>query len=365
MTRDDVSANGPGRGSAAPGGGATAAGAGVAGARVAREPFGALAGGEAIERFTLANPGGASVSVLTYGGVVQRVELPDRHGRRANVVLGFDDLAGYTSAEYAAAMPYFGAIIGRYGNRIAGGRFTLDGRVVTLPLNQPPNSLHGGELGFHVRVWDAEPVPGGVRLRRRSPDGECGYPGTLDVAVTYTLDAGDRLRIDYAATTDAPTVVNLTNHAYWNLAGAGTIQAHELRIAASRYTPVDATLIPTGELAPVEGTPLDFRRLRAIGDYGYDHNWVLDRDGDGLVEAAWLRDPGSGRTLTISTTEPGIQFFAGLLLDVGPYGHGAGLALETQHFPDSPNRPQFPATVLRPGEVYTSTTVVAFGADHA
>jgi aldose 1-epimerase len=271
------------------------------------------------------------------------------------VVLGYGELDGYTSEAYAASMPYYGAIIGRYGNRIAGARFSLDGRTYELPANNGPNSLHGGELGFHVRVWDAEPVPGGVRLTRTSRDGECGYPGNLEVAVTYALDAGDRLRIDYAATTDAPTVVNLTNHAYWNLAGGGTIDGHELRIGASRYTPVDAALIPTGELADVAGTPMDFRAARTIGAYDYDHNWVLD-GGD----AAFLRDPASGRTLTISTSEPGLQFYAGGMLETPR----AGLALETQHFPDSPNRPDFPSTVLRPGETFSSSTVLAFGADH-
>jgi aldose 1-epimerase len=316
--------------------------------RVSGEPFGALPDGTPIERFTLVNPRGTTVAVLTYGGIVQRVELGG-----VNVVLGYDDLASYTSAAYAASMPYYGAIIGRYGNRIAGARFTLDGRTYELPANNGPNSLHGGELGFHVRAWDAEPVPGGVRLTRTSPDGECGYPGTLDVAVTYALDAEDRLRIHYAATTDAPTVVNLTNHSYWNLAGGGSIDDHELRIAASRYTPVDAELVPTGELAGVAGTPMDFREARRIGSYDYDHNWVLDGD-------AWLRDPSSGRTLTISTTEPGLQFYAGGMLSTPR----AGLALETQHFPDSPNRPDFPTTVLRPGETYSSTTVLAFGVDH-
>jgi aldose 1-epimerase len=202
-------------------------------------------------------------------------------------------------------------------------------------------------------VWDPEPVPGGVRLSRTSPDGECGYPGNLDVAVTYTLDAEDRLRIDYAATTDAPTVVNLTNHSYWNLAGTGTIDDHELRIAASRYTPVDAALIPTGELAQVDGTPMDFRQPRRIGSHPYDHNWVLEGD-------VQLRDPASGRTLTITTTEPGVQFYTGGMLS----RPRAGLALETQHFPDSPNRPDFPPTVLRPGETFSSTTTLAFGVDH-
>jgi aldose 1-epimerase len=318
--------------------------------RVSREPFGALPDGREIERFVLVNPRGTAVSLLTYGGIVQRVELGG-----VNVVLGYGELDGYTSEAYAASMPYYGAIIGRYGNRIAGARFSLDGRTYELPANNGPNSLHGGELGFHVRVWDAEPVPGGVRLTRTSRDGECGYPGNLEVAVTYALDAGDRLRIDYAATTDAPTVVNLTNHAYWNLAGGGTIDGHELRIGASRYTPVDAALIPTGELADVAGTPMDFRAARTIGAFDYDHNWVLD-GGD----AAFLRDPASGRTLTISTSEPGLQFYAGGMLETPR----AGLALETQHFPDSPNRPDFPSTVLRPGETFSSSTVLAFGADH-
>jgi aldose 1-epimerase len=315
---------------------------------VSRAPFGTLPDGARIERFTLVNARGTVVCVLTYGGIVQRVELGG-----VNVVLGFDDLDSYTSAAYAASMPYYGAIIGRYGNRIAGARFTLDGRTFALPANNGPNSLHGGELGFHVRVWEAEAVPGGVRLTRVSPDGECGFPGSLDVAVTYTLDDEDRLGIAYVATTDAPTVVNLTNHSYWNLAGGGTIDAHELRISASRYTPVDDVLIPTGELAEVAGTRLDFRSARRIGDFPYDHNWVLDGD-------VWLRDPASGRTLTITTSEPGVQVYAGDALDAPR----SGLALETQHFPDSPNRPGFPSTVLRPGETFSSSTTLVFGVDH-
>jgi aldose 1-epimerase len=316
--------------------------------RVSRASFGALPDGTPVERFALVNARGTSVAVLTYGGIVQRVELGG-----VNLALGYDELESYTSEAYAASMPYYGAIIGRYGNRIAGAKFTLDGRTYALPANNGPNSLHGGERGFHVRVWDPEPVPGGVRLSRTSPDGECGYPGTLDVAVTYTLDAEDRLRIDYAATTDAPTVVNLTNHSYWNLAGTGTIDDHELRIAASRYTPVDAALIPTGELAQVDGTPMDFRQPRRIGSHPYDHHWVLEGD-------VQLRDPASGRTLTITTTEPGVQFYTGGMLS----RPRAGLALETQHFPDSPNRPDFPPTVLRPGETFSSTTTLAFGVDH-
>src|SRR3954469_25923519 len=265
---------------------AVSANASAALTRRARAAFGTTPHGPPVERFALVNPRGTSVAVLTYGGIVQRVELGG-----VNLALGSDELESYTSEAYAASMPYYGAIIGRYGNRIAGARFTLDGRAYALPANNGPNSLHGGELGFHVRAWEGEPVPGGVRLTRTSPDGECGYPWNLDVAVTYTLDAEDRLRIDYAATTDKPTVVNLTNHSYWNLAGTGTIDDHELRIAASRYTPVDAALIPTGELAPVDGTPMDFRQPRRIGSHPYDHNWVLEGD-------IGLRDPASGRTLT-------------------------------------------------------------------
>jgi aldose 1-epimerase len=313
---------------------------------------GTLPDGRSVERYTLTNARGMRVAVLTYGGILQRVEVPDAHGEIANVTLGFDDLAGYLSPAYLANTPFFGAIIGRYGNRIARGRFTLDGETYELPLNHPPNSLHGGFTGFHTRLWAAEEIAGGVRLTRTAADGENGYPGRLDVAVGYRLDDENRLTISYAASTDKPTVVNLTNHAYWNLAGRGTIAGHVLQINAARYTPVDDTLIPTGELAPVAGTEMDFRRPRAIGaDTVYDHNWVLD---DRV--AAILHDPSSGRTLTIETTEPGLQFFSGHTLTPPR----AGLALETQHFPDAPNQPAFPSTVLRPGERYTSETVLTF-----
>ncbi|WP_432491857.1 aldose epimerase family protein [Kineococcus gypseus] len=353
---------------------------------VTSEPWGTLPDGTAVERWTLAN-GDVTARVLTYGGILQTLELGGRRGRGGrgtNVVLGFDDLAGYVEGNNPG--PYFGALIGRYGNRIAGGRFTLDGQQYQVPLNDGENSLHGGTDSFDKRVWAAEPVTGpdrtvGVRLRLVSPDGDQGYPGELTVEVTYLLDHFGRLRLDYLATTDAPTVVNLTNHTYWNLAGegSGTIYDHELTMRASRYTPVDETLIPTGELAPVEGTPMDFRRPTAIGarirqpfeqilfGQGYDHNWVLDRrTEDELEEVAVLRDPRSGRTLKISTTEPGLQFYSGNFLDgtlVGTsgtvYRQGDGLALETQHFPDSPNQPAFPSTVLRPGEEYRTTTVFA------
>jgi aldose 1-epimerase len=314
--------------------------------------------------------------------------VPDAAGEVENVVLGYADLEGYV----IEGDPYFGSLIGRYGNRIAGGRFALDGQTYQLPLNDGPNTLHGGPGGFSERVWTATDVSdaevAALQLELVSDDGDQGFPGTLTTTVTYTLDAESRLTVHYEATTDAPTVVNLTQHTYWNLAGEGSgdVYDHELQLNASGYTPVDETLIPTGEVAPVEGTPFDFREPTAIGarireadqqllyGQGYDHNWALDREDDGaregsdsedaLEEAAVLHDPDSGRTLTISTTEPGIQFYSGNFLNgtlVGTggtvYRQGDGLALETQHFPDSPNQPDFPSTVLNPGEVYDSTTV--------
>ncbi|WP_328538947.1 aldose epimerase family protein [Streptomyces sp. NBC_00344] len=316
------------------------------------EPFGRLADGTPVHRWTLER-GGTRVRVLTYGGIVQSVDVPDREGARTGVALGFADLAGYLERPG----PYLGALVGRYANRIAGGVFTLDGQTYRLARNNPPNSLHGGDLGFDKRVWEAEPAGAyGVRLSRVSPDGEEGFPGRLPVTVTYSLDGNGALRIAYEATTDAPTVVNLTNHSYWNLAGAdsGSAAGHELRISASRITPVDEHLIPTGELAPVEGTRFDFRAPRKAGP-GYDHNYVLDGP-----DAAELYDPGSGRVLTVTTTEPGIQLYTGDHLDDGPFGAGDGIALETQHFPDAPNRPDFPSAVLRPGGVYASETVYGF-----
>ena len=349
---------------------------------IGREPFGEV-DGQRIDRFTLVNSRGLRVEILSYGGIIRAIWAPDHDGRLANITLGFADLATYLEQND----PYFGCIAGRYANRIAKGLFTIDGQSYQLPTNDGQNHLHGGMRGFDKRVWDAgeirEEDAAGVRLTRISPDGEEGYPGTLTAAVTYLLDDDDRLRIDYRAETDRPTIVNLTNHTYWNLAGEGTgsVEDHVLWFAASRYTPVDASLTPTGELAPVRTTPFDFTTPTAIGarirdahpqllaGRGYDHNMVLDREpGDVTsIAAAVLRDPGSGRTLTVWTTEPGIQFYSGGYLDgthVGSsgrtYRQGDGIALETQHFPDSPNQLGFPATVLRPGEVYTSSTVFAF-----
>ena len=318
------------------------------------EHFGTLPDGTPVHRWTLERAG-VRVRVLSYGGIVQSVEIPDREGRTGNVVLGFAGLDGYLDCPG----PYFGALIGRYANRIAGGRFPLDGVTYALEPNNAPNSLHGGERGFDKRVWDVEPVEHGLRLSRVSPHGEEGFPGRLEVAATYTLGADGSLRIAYEAGTDAPTIVNLTNHSYWNLAGSGTASGHELRLAASLYTPVDADLIPTGEQADVTGTRFDFRQARKVGT-GYDHNFVLV---GGVTqtprEVAELYDPASGRVLTVTTTEPGLQLYTGDHLPA-PFAPGDGVALETQHFPDSPNRPDFPSTVLRPGGVFRSETTYGF-----
>ncbi|MEU3945247.1 aldose epimerase family protein [Streptomyces sp. NPDC029526] len=319
------------------------------------ELFGTLSDGTPVHRWTLERAG-VRVRVLSYGGIVQDVEAPDRAGRTGSVVLGFPGPEGYV--EHRGL--YLGAVIGRYANRIGGARFRLDGREHVLTPNEGAHSLHGGEGGFDRRIWEVTPDGGhGLRLTRVSPDGEDGFPGRLEAAVTYTLDERGALSIAYEAVTDAPTVVNLTSHTYWNLAGSGGAGGHELRLAASRYTPVDTGLIPTGELRDVDGTPYDFRRARPAG-YGYDHNFVLDKGvTPAPEEAAELYDPASGRVLTVSTTEPGIQVYTADHLSP-PFAPGDGIALETQHFPDSPNRPDFPSTVLRPGEVYRSETEYAF-----
>jgi aldose 1-epimerase len=364
------------------------------GVTVTKESTGESVNDQPVDRYTLSN-GRMTVKVLTYGGIIEELWVPDRRGREANVTLGFKDVAGYRSDAYIKSNPYFGALIGRYGNRIAKGRFTLDGTEYSLDINNPPNSLHGGFEGFNRKVWDASIIPGGVELKYHSPAGEgctpsmpstppctTGYPGDVDTTVDYTLNKRNDLRIDYRATTTAPTVLNLTNHAYWNLAGegSGTIYDHLLRLNANSFTPVDSTLIPTGEIRSVAGTPFDFRSFHAIGERirgndeqlvfgrGYDHNWVLNPPRHaGLNTAAQLLDPRSGRMLTISTDQPGIQFYSGNFLDGTLYGtsgrqyrQGDGLALETQHYPDSPNHPNFPSTRLDPGQTYRSTTVYGF-----
>ncbi|MFE9673124.1 aldose epimerase family protein [Streptomyces sp. NPDC006259] len=320
------------------------------------EHFGTLSDGTPVHRWTLERAG-VRVRVLSYGGIVQSVEVPDREGHRADVVLGFGDLDGYVTHPE----PYLGALVGRYANRIAGARFPLDEVTYALAPNNGPNSLHGGERGFDKRVWDVEPVEHGLRLSRVSPHGEEGFPGRLEVTATYTLDASGALRLRYEAVTDEPTVVNLTNHSYFNLSGSGNAGGHELRLAASRYTPVDDDLIPTGEPAGVADTRFDFRTARKV-ESGLDHNFVLDKAVTAEpVEVAELYDPASGRVLTVATTEPGIQVYTADHLGE-PFEPGEGVALETQHFPDSPNRPDFPSTELRPGGVYRSETVYGFSA---
>jgi aldose 1-epimerase len=348
--------------------------------------------GKAVEQVTLKNANGMEVQAITYGGIITSLKVPDRAGKLGDVVLGFDQ-----SNQYFAdpPPPFFGAIIGRYGNRIAKGAFALDFKRYVLAKNNNENHLHGGNKGFDKVLWSVatKETPAGASaiFTRTSPDGEEGYPGALAVRVTYTLTDKNELIVEYHATTDKPTVVNLTQHSYFNLAGEGSgdILGHQLTLNADRYTPVDATLIPTGELAPVAGTPFDFRQPTAIGarinqdnaqlknGKGYDHNWVLNKytgpiAGRGsmvLNLAARLTDPKSGRTLEIKTTEPGIQFYSGNFLDgtiKGKNGHvyalRTGLCLETQHFPDSPNHKNFPSTELRPGKAYDSKTVFTFSA---
>ena len=350
-------------------------------AGVQRASFGELPDGREVELFTLTNVHGIQVRAMTYGAIITSIQTPDRAGKRADIVLGFDSLAGYV-----AGSPYFGAVVGRYANRIARGQFTLDGVTYHLARNNGPNSLHGGARGFDKVLWTAEPFQNdstsGVMFRYESPDGEEGYPGSVSVQVTYTLANTDELIVAYEASTTKPTPLNLSQHTYWNLHGdgQGTILDHLLTLNASAFTPVDSTLIPTGQLAPVTGTPFDFRQPTAIGarigdadeqlrfGRGYDHNWVLDPAAPGaLTPAARLEDPVSGRRIDIKTTEPGVQFYSGNFLDGTikgkdgrVYEHRTGLCLETQHFPDSPNHPNFPSTILRPGQRYRSQTVMAF-----
>jgi aldose 1-epimerase len=345
--------------------------------KVTSQPFGKMPDGTPVEIYTLSD-GGFEARIATYGGVVVSLKAPDRNGKTADVVLGFDDLDGYVSNFNGPANAFFGAIIGRYANRIAHASFTLDGQKYSLPHNDGDNTLHSGTHGFNNVVWKAKPVADGVELGYQSPDGESGFPGNLSATVRYTLVKGD-LRIEYSATTDKDTVVNLTNHSYFNLAGQGDILKNELTLHASRFTPVNAALIPTGELKAVEGTPFDFRKATAVGariaaddeqlhlGHGYDHNWVLESGGGKLTAAAEVYDPMSGRVLTVLTDQPGIQFYTGNFLNGTIQGKGgkpdelhAALCLETQHFPDSPNHPDFPTTELKPGEHYHSITVYRF-----
>jgi aldose 1-epimerase len=344
---------------------------------IKKEPFGKMTNGTPIDLYTLTNTSGLQAKITTYGGAVVSLLVPDRDGKLDDVVLGFETLE-----EYVEKSPFFGCITGRYANRIAKGKFTLNGAAYTLAQNDGPNHLHGGVKGFDKVVWSAqEKSDDGLELTYLSKDGEEGYPGNLSVEVTYTLTNDDELRIDYLATSDEDTVINLTNHTYFNLAdgGAGDILGHELMINADRFTPVDGTQIPTGELRSVAATPMDFRRMTAIGarigqddeqlrlGLGYDHNWVLNRSDGALALAAKVQEPTSGRVMQVYTTEPGIQFYSGNFLDGSITGKGGkvygkrhGLCLETQHFPDSPNQPNFPSTVLKPGETYQTTTIYRF-----
>ncbi len=348
--------------------------------RIMKQEFGKTQDGVAVQLYTLRNTKGVRIAITNYGGIITSIVVPDREGRAGDIVLGFDTLDGYLKGH-----PYFGAIIGRYGNRIGKARLSLDGVEYRLAQNDGDNHLHGGLKGFDKVVWHAREYADAagqhLALHYRSRDGEEGYPGNLDVNVVYTLNENNQLRIEYTATTDKPTVVNLTNHSYFNLAGDGDILGHVLRLNADQFTPVDKGLIPTGELRAVQGTPFDFTTPTAIGarinqddeqlrfGRGYDHNFVVRGEAGVLREAAEVYEPKTGRTLRVITTEPGIQFYSGNFLDGTlrgkggrVYGHRSGFCLETQHFPDSPNKPQFPSTVLRPGETYRSTTVYEFGA---
>lgn len=343
--------------------------------KVSKSDFGKTSDGKQVDLYTCVNAHGLTMKVMTWGAIVVEMQVPDREAKFENVTLGFDSLTGYLGDH-----PYFGATVGRYANRIAAGKFTLDGKTYTLATNNGPNHLHGGKTGFSRVVWDAEPVQDadavGVKFTYTSRDGEEGYPGTVQATVVYRLTSDDAMRIDYSATTTHPTPINLTNHCYWNLggAGSGTILDHQLMLTADRYLPVDTTLIPTGALAPVKGTPFDFSEPKTIGlridqvpgnPPGYDHCYVLRSQSGKLALAARVEHPASGRYMEIYTTQPGIQFYTGNFLDGseanGGFRRNEGFCLETQHYPDSPNRPEFPSAVLRPGETYRQATVHRFG----
>ena len=347
-------------------------------ATIQKADFGKTADGTSVSLYTLTNAKGMEAKIATYGGAIVSLKTPDRTGKMGDVVLGYDNLAGYTGGK-----AFFGALVGRYANRIAKGQFSIDGKTYNVPKNDGANALHGGIHGFDKHVWTGRELPGGaLELKYVSKDGEEGYPGTLSVTVTYTLTDDNRLRIRYQASTDKPTVLNLSNHSYFNLKGDGDILGHLVTLNADRYTPVDAGLIPTGELRPVEGTPFDFRRARTPGERigqadeqlkigkGYDHNWILNRTGTGLSLAARVEENGvSGRIMEIYTDQPAVQFYTSNFLDGTEKGKGgkvyglrSGFCFETQHYPDSPNHPAFPSTVLRPGEKYDTTTEFRFSA---
>lgn len=354
---------------------AAAAAGGAAAPGVYVEDWGRLPDGRTVHLYRLVNSSGLTASVTTYGAILTSLQTPDREGRLGNVVHGFDNLKQYLDGH-----PFFGATTGRVANRIAGGRFTLDGKEYKLAVNNPPNHLHGGERGFDKQLWTAAPIssPDGpaVEFRYRSADGEEGYPGNLDTRVVYTLTHGNELRIDYSATTDRATPVNLTHHSYFNLRGSGSVLDHELTLFADRYTPADETLIPTGKIEPVRGTIYDFTRARRIGtDFskmdgdpiGYDLNYVINGEYDAMKLAARVREPETGRVMEIYTDEPGIQFYTGNFLDGTLKGHGgtvygrhSAFCLETQHYPDSINQPGFPTVVLRPGQRYEQTVIHRF-----
>jgi len=347
-------------------------------AKMEKRPFGKLADGRDASLYVLSNKNGIEAAITDFGAALVSFKVPDKNGKLGDVVLGFDSVDGYVTDS-----SFQGKIVGRYANRIAKGQFTLNGATYTLPTNDGPNHLHGGPTGIHKVLWQAKDVSTAdapaLELTYASKDGDEGYPGNVSMKVTYTLTANNELKIDYLATTDKPTVINLTNHAYFNLAGQGDILKHQLKLSASKFTPVDATLIPTGELREVKGTPFDFTTATDIGarinqedeqlklGKGYDHNWVLDKTDASLTTAAQVYEPTTGRVLEVLTTEPGIQFYSGNFLDGtlkgksnAVYAHRNGFCLETQHFPDSPNKPAFPSTVLNPGSEYKTTTIYKF-----
>lgn len=338
---------------------------------IKRESFGQTSEGANVDAFVLENANGVKVKVISYGATIVSVEAPDRDGNIADVVMGFDDMVGYQSADN----PYFGACCGRYANRIAKGKFSLDGTEYTLALNNGPNALHGGLVGFDKRVWDAEIIGDAVKMSIVSPDGEEGYPGTLKVELTYSLNDEGELRLDYSAETDKKTVLNLTNHSYFNLAASGSVHDQVIQINADRYTVVDDDATPSGELRAVAGTEMDLltpiaigAKIDAVQGLGYDHNYCINQAAEGeLTLAAEVVDPESGRTLECRTTEPGVQFYTANFVDnvAGKggtvYNKQEGFCLETQHYPDSPNQPEFPSTELAPEESYTQTTIYKFG----